>query len=112
MGRVPRGVHVSAEKKAVRDAFRSAVFERDGFRCRLCGLQVTEGTARILLDAHHITPRDDMPNGGYVVENGITLCKERCHPAAENGAVTRGRLYKRIRSTHDRAYAASLLLCG
>lgn len=34
------------------------------------------------LDAHHITPREDMPNGGYVAENGISVC-EPCHLKAE-----------------------------
>jgi hypothetical protein len=28
-----------------------------------------------LLDAHHVMPREDMPGGGYVKENGICLCK-------------------------------------
>lgn len=34
------------------------------------------------LDAHHITDRNEMPNGGYVMENGIALCNE-CHEKAE-----------------------------
>ncbi|MGC4044986.1 MAG: HNH endonuclease [Armatimonas sp.] len=34
------------------------------------------------LDAHHITNRNDMPGGGYVAENGISLC-ETCHRLAE-----------------------------
>ncbi len=28
------------------------------------------------MDAHHITDADLMPAGGYVVENGISLCPE------------------------------------
>ena len=39
------------------------------------------------LDAHHITDRNEMPNGGYVPENGITLCiaddDDSCHFKAE-----------------------------
>lgn len=35
-----------------------------------------------LIDAHHITDRNEMPNGGYVMENGITLCHP-CHEKAE-----------------------------
>ena len=34
------------------------------------------------LDVHHITDRNEMPNGGYVKENGISLCSE-CHLKAE-----------------------------
>lgn len=34
------------------------------------------------LDAHHITPREQMPKGGYVKENGISLCED-CHIKAE-----------------------------
>lgn len=37
---------------------------------------------RVELDAHHITDRNEMPNGGYVKENGISLCPE-CHKKAE-----------------------------
>ena len=43
------------------------------------------------MDAHHITNRNDMPNGGYVPENGVTLCNKptregrdvSCHEDAE-----------------------------
>jgi hypothetical protein len=44
-----------------------------------CGYSDNTGDT---LDAHHIIDRNDMPNGGYVPENGITLCKE-CHKKAE-----------------------------
>lgn len=62
-----------------RDRFREAVLKRDGYRCRKCG----RGDCK--LDAHHITDRHDMPNGGYVIENGITLCDtpDGCHLRAE-----------------------------
>lgn len=66
---------MSAKKKAVRAAFRDAVFSRDGHRCRVCG-----ATGKI--DAHHITDRNEMPHGGYVRSNGISLCEE-CHEKAE-----------------------------
>ena len=55
------------------------------FKPVLCGNNV--------IDAHHITPREDMPNGGYVKENGISLCdpsklggsfSEGCHFKAES----------------------------
>lgn len=63
-------------KKRIRQDFRDQVFERDDYKCRVCDAENCE------LDAHHIVDRNDMPNGGYVVENGITLCEE-CHKKAE-----------------------------
>lgn len=67
-------------KKQIREAFRLAVFTRDGFKCRICG---THGD----LDAHHITNRNQMPEGGYVVENGIALCAKH-HIDAEDAWCT------------------------
>ena len=67
---------MSGRKKRVREAFRQAVWGRDAHRCRMCGVGGVE------LDAHHITDRNEMPNGGYVASNGISLC-EGCHVRAE-----------------------------
>lgn len=70
-------------KKQVRKAFRDAVFERDEHRCRVCcWSKLTFKLAVGELDAHHITDRHKMPHGGYVAENGISLCHE-CHVKAE-----------------------------
>ena len=97
------------QKKATRNVFRNRVFERDHWRCCVC--QSPKGQ----FDAHHITPRDEMPNGGYVVENGITLCTE-CHILAEEyiydeeGPWSRSALYKKVGSNYSKAYAASLKL--
>lgn len=66
---------MSQKKKETRTKFRDSVFKRDGFKCRVCS---TPGN----LDAHHITDRNLMPNGGYVKENGISLCPT-CHELAE-----------------------------
>lgn len=52
--------------------WRQAVFQRDGFRCQICG-QVGRK-----LNAHHIKPFKDYPKLRYEVSNGITLC-EKCH---------------------------------
>jgi 5-methylcytosine-specific restriction endonuclease McrA len=71
---------MSSNKKAVREAFRNAVFKRDGNRCKACGDDGNDGM--IHLDAHHITDRNLMPAGGYVKENGISLCPT-CHQSAE-----------------------------
>lgn len=66
---------MSRNKKQVRQNFRDVVFKRDGQKCLFCS--ETEN-----LDAHHIFPRRDMPNGGYVKENGASLCKDH-HLLAE-----------------------------
>ena len=44
------------------------VFVRDGYACRTCGFASTPRRAEDELDAHHITDRNEMPNGGYVAE--------------------------------------------
>lgn len=87
--------------------FREAVFARDKHKCAVCGVSGE-------LDAHHITDRNDMPNGGYVVENGISLCPS-CHDLAEDfhrGASTKegyypDELYARIGSNKQIAESAS-----
>lgn len=71
---------MSQKKKAIREAFRTAVFKRDGHKCRTCATVPENGDDG--LDAHHITDRNLMPNGGYVKENGISLCAD-CHIKAE-----------------------------
>ena len=63
-------------KHVIRERFRCSVFERDKHTCRTCG------STNVRLDAHHITDRHEMPNGGYVKENGISLC-DMCHVKAE-----------------------------
>jgi predicted restriction endonuclease len=73
---------MSSKKKDIRRQFRSAVFARSGFACECCGFASTPENAEDELDAHHITDRHDMPNGGYVAENGIALCAA-CHLKAE-----------------------------
>jgi len=100
-------------KKRVRAAFRDAVFSRDHYCCKVCGEKGSDET----LDAHHITNRDLMPNGGYCAENGITLCKKLggCHEKAEAFNWTTNivpgfepnTLYNHIGSTYERALEAS-----
>lgn len=91
--------------KQWRKAFREGVFARDGHKCHVCG-----GGGE--LDAHHITDRHDLANGGYVLSNGITLCAE-CHIKAGVHHITHGAewpegfhpndLYKRIGSSEETA---------
>lgn len=102
---------MSSSKKKARENFRDAVFKRDRFACVMCG------TKSQPLDAHHITDRNLMPNGGYVKENGISLCDSLagCHNKAE--CYHRGEqvptgylpedLYKKIGSSYEKAVEAS-----
>lgn len=57
-----------------RDVFRNSVFERDKWKCVICGKKG--------IDAHHIIERRLFPDGGYYVDNGATLCSEH-HIQAE-----------------------------
>jgi len=107
---------MSQNKKQVRAEFRDAVFKRDKYTCKGCGKRFTPETAEENLDAHHVTNRNDMPNGGYVKENGISLCKcsPSCHEKAEavlNGETIEGfspqDLYNKIGSSYDLAVKAS-----
>jgi len=105
---------MSSEKKVIRKLFRDACYKRDGFRCAMCGMKSSKDNAEKELDAHHITDRNLMPNGGYVKENGISLCPE-CHQKAEEfhstGVAHPGYapedLYKAIRSSYEKAVEAS-----
>lgn len=53
--------------------WRKQVFERDNYKCQLCG-KCSDGD----LQAHHIIPLREAPNLVLDVGNGITLC-ESCH---------------------------------
>lgn len=108
-------------KQQIRDKFRKDVFERDNYKCVMCG------RSDVKLDAHHITNRKKMPNGGYVKENGITLCDcyDGCHFKAEQfncdytewyviqtkgqylEEFTAENLYKKINSSYELAYKKS-----
>lgn len=100
-------------KKEIREKFRNDVFHRDKFTCKVCG---TKRPAEEL-DSHHITDRSEMPNGGYVKENGITVCKSECHFKCELFHINEGEswteglhpddLYKLIGSSKELAILKS-----
>lgn len=113
-----------SEKSDIRKNFKTDVFERDKYSCRVCGHVYGQERAESNLDAHHITDRKEMPNGGYVKENGISLCKnpinpnlQSCHLRAEKFHISGGEkwepglhpddLYKIIGSTKELAIQAS-----
>ena len=93
-------------KKKIRYKFRNEVLKRDNHRCVICGRNDTK------LDAHHITDRNLLPNGGYIKENGISLCSgdDGCHLKAEEYHISNGlnfvpgyhpdELYKLINSSY------------
>ena len=100
-------------KREIREHFRSSVFKRDKNTCKVCNTKrKTED-----LDAHHITDRSKMPNGGYVLENGITVCKQDCHFKVEMFHIYEGEqwepglhpndLYKMINSSYELAISKS-----
>lgn len=98
---------MSAAKRAIRERLRRAAYARDG-GCVACD----HGQAPF--DCHHITPREQMPNGGYVLENVVTVCSP-CHEKAEaclHGATIPGyspdELYLLIDSSHAIATAAAI----
>src|SRR5574339_63559 len=103
-------ITMSSTKKAIRKYFRDTCYKRDGFRCAMCGMKSSKEKAEEELDAHHITDRNLMPNGGYVKENGISLCPD-CHVKAEvyhsTGTSVEGYspddLYKAINSNLEKA---------
>lgn len=105
---------MSASKKLIRNKFRDDCFKRDNYRCVMCKLKSSKEKAQDELDAHHITDRTEMPSGGYVKENGISLCAE-CHFRAEEyhstGTAAPGfsidDLYAAIKSSHAQAVSAS-----
>lgn len=109
---------MSSRKKKIRAQFRSAVFLRDNYTCKVCGKQWSAEDADPALkriNAHHITDRTLMSNGGYVEENGITVCEDPCHLKVEqyhlSGEAYPGLhpddLYKKIESTYLEAQKAS-----
>lgn len=117
-----------SKKQQVRAAFRDACFKRDGFKCVMCGKKADPNDPEKILDAHHVIDRTLMPGGGYIKENGISLCKSTedgdivdlmssCHHKAEEFHKTNGEhwitgyhpndLYAKIGSSYEQAIEAS-----
>jgi hypothetical protein len=99
-------------KKQIREHFRHVVFTRDNFTCKCCD--------KPAVDAHHISDRNSyfFSNGGYVLQNGISLCEEH-HKMAEKFHETNGEkwtdgfhpddLYKKIKSSKELAIKYDLI---
>ncbi len=112
-------------KKQIREDFRNGVFKRDKNTCQICGYVYERDQSDYIttihdkLDAHHITDRNNMPYGGYVLENGITVCKDTCHRMVEIHAKDNcvdgycpSVLYEMIGSSWEEAVRASIELLG
>jgi len=72
-------------KRQIREKFKKDVFERDHYKCIMC--------KEAAKDAHHIVDRSLWPDGGYHVDNGVSLCSEH-HLDAESGKVSCNELRK------------------
>ncbi len=66
-------------KLLTREEFNKKVFQRDNFRCIICNAKG--------IDAHHILDRSLFEDGGYYIDNGVTVCA-KCHLEAEQGILT------------------------
>jgi len=76
---------MSLSKKKIRAAWRLAIFKRDFHQCKKCNPNAKRNLESFCygdFDAHHIIDRSLSENGGYTLDNGITLCKS-CHLKAE-----------------------------
>jgi hypothetical protein len=62
-----------------RDEFREAVFKRDNYKCVMC--------LKSAIDAHHIIERRLFSDGGYYINNGVSVCEEH-HLAAESTLIS------------------------
>lgn len=98
------------DHKRWRKIFNEECLKRDHNRCVFCDR--TED-----LDVYHITDRHEMANGGYVINNGITVCPEHhllCEDFHITGICLLGyspeELYKLIGSSYTEAYNDCLIL--
>src|SRR3954470_6589110 len=74
-----------------REEFREAVFTRDGHKCVVCGEPA--------VDAHHVIERRLWVDGGYHVDNGVSLCAHH-HLMAEQTRLTPQGLRERAGIQH------------
>jgi len=74
-----------------RDAFRTQVFERDFDKCVVCG--------NAAVDAHHLLDRKLFEDGGYYLDNGVSLCAKH-HVDAEECSISVEELRERAGITN------------
>ena len=95
------------QHKILRQKFNETCLKRDKNKCVICGEQLD-------LEVHHITNRHIMPNGGYTMYNGITLCPKHHWDAKAvlNGSLfdptfNPDNLYELINSSYQKALIES-----
>lgn len=72
--------------------WREAVFKRDDYTCRWCGIRGT------YLEADHIKPWAYFPELRFVLSNGRTLCR-KCHNTTKIGAKAMREKYTLVENT-------------
>jgi hypothetical protein len=82
---------------------KKQIFERDGYRCVICGRGPTDG---IEIQADHIKPKDK--GGKATLENGQTLCaqhnfRKKHYNQTETGKKMFIRLYELAKKHNDEA---------
>jgi len=106
---------MSQNKKEIRRKFREVCLKRDKYTCVMCGLKASSPEeAEKIFDVHHIVDRNKLPNGGYVLENGITLCHadhEKAEHYHSTGVALPGfsieELYEKIGSSREKAVVSA-----
>lgn len=73
----PSYVRINKAKEYV--LWRTTIFERDDYTCQAPQCRKRGGK----LEAHHIKKWADFPELRFVVENGVSLCKD-CHKKTNN----------------------------
>lgn len=87
--RVVDRVAVKQKRDRRSQAFRQAVWQRDGGRCRHCG-RLVRRTLELVPDrgeVHHRQTRGAHPDRRYDVANGVLLCAV-CHQQAQRHEIT------------------------
>jgi len=59
--------------------WRNSVYKRDNWTCRICGKHCKNGD----IIAHHLKKFADFPELRFILENGLTICRN-CHAEIEN----------------------------
>lgn len=75
---------IRARQTVKYDEWRTAVFERDDYRCQCCGARSKKGQ-HVVLNAHHLDSFASNIELRYDVDNGVTLCYD-CHDIRAKGS--------------------------
>ena len=87
------GYSKSQHKGTEYDTWRKAVYERDGFRCK-----ISNGDCKGKIEAHHILSFTAYPELRFDINNGITLCHAH-HPRKRAEEVRLAPMFQDLVST-------------